>query len=139
MSMDSHFQTVIKEATDYPYVSEIDRCMACDIVNVFDGDISTSGDSTNKVPRKISVVASVYDIENWNRSRDKLIELLNWVSGDFFSFSFEQNEELFDTFLLPTVSAGKKAFKMVSASFSASGFLFFLAIIRSPLSFILEK
>lgn len=118
MSMDPHFQTVIKEATDYPYVSEIDRCKACDIVNVmlsvFDGDISTSGDSINKVPRKISVVASVYDIENWNQSRDKLIELLNWVSGDFFSFSFEQNEELFDTFLLPTVSAEKKCITLFS-------------------------
>lgn len=118
MYIDPRFQTVINDATSYPYLSEIDRCKACDIVNVmlsaFDGDISTNGSSTYKATREISVVATVYDIENWNKSKDKLIELLNWVSGDSFSISFEKNEKIFETFLLATVSAQKKCITLFS-------------------------
>ncbi|EGO8529275.1 hypothetical protein QUP01_001478 [Enterococcus faecalis] len=118
METNLHFQTFINEATDYPYMSEDERCKACDVVNVmlaaFHGDISTSGNANNKNPRKISVSAKVYDVESWNQSSEKLIELLNWVSGDLFSVSFEKNEEIFDTFLLEIPSSQKQCITLFS-------------------------
>lgn len=113
-----HFQDFINEATNYSYMSEADRCKACDIVNVmlaaFDGDISTNGNPDNKAPRRVSISAKVYNIEYWNQSREKLIELLNWVSGDLFNISFEKNEELFNNFLLEIPSPHKRCITLFS-------------------------
>lgn len=113
-----YFQNFINDATEYPYMSENERQKACDIVNVmlsvFDGDISTGGNPSNKSPRIISVTAKVYDIEKWNQSKKKLVELLNWVSGDIFTIFFEKNEELFDTFPLEIPSSQKQCITLFS-------------------------
>lgn len=118
MDTNLYFQNFINEATDYPYMSEDERCKACDIVNVmlaaFDGDISTGGNANNKNSRKVSVTAKVYDVEKWNKSNGKLVELLNWVSGDSFSVFFEKNEEIFDTFLLEIPSSQKQCITLFS-------------------------
>ncbi|WP_429975685.1 hypothetical protein [Enterococcus sp. DIV0086] len=118
MNENLQFQTFINDATSYSYMNEDERCKACDIVNVmlavFDGDISTGGDSDNKTSRNISISAKVYDIESWNRSKEKLISLINWVSGDLFNVSFIENEDSFETFLLEIPSSQKKCITLFS-------------------------
>lgn len=118
MNENLYFQNFINEATDYSYMSEDERCRACDVVNVmlavFDGDISTNGNANNKSARQIAITAKVYDVEKWNDSNSKLVELLNWVSGDWFTVSFEKNEEAFDTFLLEIPSSQKQCITLFS-------------------------
>lgn len=118
METNSYFQDFIDEATDYYYMSEHERCNACDIVNVmlaaFDGDISTGGDPNNKAPRKIAISAKVYNIERWESSKDQLIELLNWVSGDLFNVMFEKNTKIFNILPLEIPSSQKKCITLFS-------------------------
>ncbi|EAF8819740.1 hypothetical protein A1Q77_15235, partial [Listeria monocytogenes] len=131
MSEIQHFSEFIDGATNYWYENKFDRCNACDMVNVmltvFDGDISTPGNQSNKIPRRISVSAKVYDVDRWNQSREELIELLNWVSGDLFEMSFEKNEELFDAFPLELPSPRKECITLFSGgldSFAGSYYNF---------------
>ncbi|AEO24612.1 hypothetical protein EG888_13335 [Listeria monocytogenes] len=131
MSEIQHFSEFIDGATNYWYKNKFDRCNACDMVNVmltvFDGDISTPGNQSNKIPRRISVSAKVYDVDRWNQSREELIELLNWVSGDLFEMSFEKNEELFDAFPLELPSPRKECITLFSGgldSFAGSYYNF---------------
>lgn len=118
MEKNLYFQDFISKATDYCYMSEDERRNACDIVSVmlaaFDGDISTDGDSTNKIPRNISITAKVYDIEKWESLKEKLIELLNWVSEDLFNVSFVKNTVVCNTLPLKIPSSQKQCITLFS-------------------------
>lgn len=80
----------IKEGVNYNFCNDKDYKKALDIVTVmssiFDADIKATGDV--KKSRVIKIKIPVHNATKWILVKEKLENLVNWVSSDLFSITF---------------------------------------------------
>ncbi len=75
----------------------VDLAVVSALINAADTRVSRAANSQNGWSREIDVIAPVSDPARWATHADVLSELLRFLSGDYFRFSFRPRPAAFET------------------------------------------